>query len=131
MSKKFESLVGSAESLLPLLPWPKSFEKDRFLQPDFTSMDVLTFSGSTVYVGYNFPNYEEIQQNEGFKNMSFGNVIISSSKGLKPNFLSEEDSKMFEKYFFQSFEVLLMSLFNGLPNDILSKHRFRWDYTNC
>lgn len=39
-TKAFSGLVDGAPKMIPLLPWSKDFEKDKFLSPDFTSLEV-------------------------------------------------------------------------------------------
>jgi hypothetical protein len=39
-SKKYQVLVDRAEKFLPLLPWPKEFEKDKFLRPGANAINM-------------------------------------------------------------------------------------------
>ena len=45
-TKAFGKLVDSAPTMVPKLPWNRDFEKDKFVAPDFTSLEVLSFASS-------------------------------------------------------------------------------------
>ena len=98
VSSKFEKLVKRAEEIIPKLPWGQVFEKDRFLAPDFTSLDVVTFASSGVPLGINIPNYDDIRSEFGFKNVNLGNAYPRVTKSTL-QFLTNEDSDLVSEMF--------------------------------
>ncbi|KAJ5179681.1 hypothetical protein N7492_002891 [Penicillium capsulatum] len=104
-TRAFGSLVSSAESMIPKLPWGKDFEKDKFLSPDFTSLEVLSFACSGLPAGINLPNYDDIRQNLGFKNVSLGNVLSAKAPNEPIPFIAEQDQEVYRRCRDPAFEV--------------------------
>ncbi|OJJ41249.1 hypothetical protein ASPWEDRAFT_47868 [Aspergillus wentii DTO 134E9] len=104
-TRSFGKLVDSAESMIPKLPWGEDFEKDTFLSPDFTSLEVLSFQSSGIPAGINLPNYDDIRQNLGFKNVSLGNVLSAKAPNEPVPFISEKDLDVYRRCRDPAFEV--------------------------
>ncbi|KAG7272024.1 hypothetical protein CRUP_004183, partial [Coryphaenoides rupestris] len=74
----------SLKVLLPELPWPRDFEKDNFLKPDFTSLDVLTFAGSGIPAGINIPNWPSFEVQVGLHELlghGSGKLFVQDDTG--------------------------------------------------
>jgi dipeptidyl-peptidase-3 len=77
-SKKFNDLVKNSEHIIPKLPWNHlGMEKEKFLAPDFTTLEVISFATNGCPLGINVPNYDDIRETEGFKNVFLNNSMSS------------------------------------------------------
>uniref|UniRef100_A0A2P2HZ51 Dipeptidyl peptidase 3 n=2 Tax=Hirondellea gigas TaxID=1518452 RepID=A0A2P2HZ51_9CRUS len=105
-SRKFDIMVEKAEKeILPLLPWGKDFEEDEFMRPDFSSLDIMTFATSGLPIGINIPNYKDIKEEQGFKNVCLTNVLSSRTGDKSAQFLTQEDAALREKFGSTSLEI--------------------------
>jgi dipeptidyl-peptidase-3 len=105
-SADFGTLVARAEELIAKLPWNKMFEKDKFSKPDFTNLDIVAFACSGTPIGINIPNYDDIRQNDGFKNVNLGNAY-PIPKASTIQFLHEDDVELMCKYSKESLTLIV------------------------
>ena len=104
-TRAFQKLVEAAPAAIPKLPWSKDFEKDKFSAPDFTSLEVLSFASSGIPAGINIPNYDDIRQQIGFKNVSLGNVLGAKAPNEPIPFIRSEDLELYQENRDAAFEV--------------------------
>ncbi|KAL8803467.1 MAG: hypothetical protein Q9182_003164 [Xanthomendoza sp. 2 TL-2023] len=104
-TQAFQKLVNAAPQMIPKLPWSEDFEKDKFSAPDFTSLEVLTFNGSGIPAGINIPNYDDIRQAVGFKNVSLGNVLSAKAPNEPIPFIRPDDLELYQANRDHAFEV--------------------------
>lgn len=87
-----------------MMPWPAYMEKDNFLAPDFTTLEIICFATNSCPLGINIPNYDDIRDNEGFKNVFLGNSMPSTTIG-SVQFATEEQSKKLAENTLETYQV--------------------------
>ncbi|KZV97669.1 hypothetical protein EXIGLDRAFT_730055 [Exidia glandulosa HHB12029] len=105
LSAKYEKLVDRAPELIKVLPWGKDFEVDTFRRPDFTALEILSFATPDMPAGINIPNYYEIRESDGFKNVSLVNVLAAKPPNQPITFVHSDDAQLYDKYENTAFEL--------------------------
>ena len=75
----------------------EGFEKPEFKSPDFIALDVLCFASDSCPIGINIPNYQDVQETDGFKNISLSNAY-PSFKPSNLRFCKQEDQEVLVQY---------------------------------
>jgi dipeptidyl-peptidase-3 len=83
-SKTYTTLVEHSKDIIPHMPWEPALHKEKMLHPDFSSLDIISFAGDRLPSGINIPNYYDIRENDGFKNVVFQNkeVTLKNTKAM-------------------------------------------------
>ncbi|KAF7363442.1 Dipeptidyl peptidase 3 [Mycena sanguinolenta] len=105
LSAKYERLVENAPHLIEGLPWGKDFEVDVFRKPDFTALEVVSFATGGIPAGINIPNYYEIRESAGFKNVSLANILAAKAPGEELTFIHPEDAELYNEWDARAFEL--------------------------
>ncbi|KAJ3559406.1 hypothetical protein NM688_g375 [Phlebia brevispora] len=105
LSAKYETLVNDAPELIKNLPWGKDFEVDVFRKPDFTALEVVTFATGGIPAGINIPNYYEIRESDGFKNVSLANILAAKAPNEELTFIHPDDVDLYNAWDNKAFEL--------------------------
>ncbi|OJT09019.1 Dipeptidyl peptidase 3 [Trametes pubescens] len=105
LSAKYETLVNDAPELIKSLPWGKDFEVDVFRKPDFTALEVVSFATGGIPAGINIPNYYEVRESVGFKNVSLANILAAKAPNEELTFIHPDDAALYNEWDSRAFEV--------------------------
>lgn len=79
-------------------------EKDTFLAPDFTTLEIIAFATVSCPLGINIPNYDDIRETERFKNL-FLNNSLGSYQSSTVEFATEEQGKILSALTLRCYEI--------------------------
>ncbi|KAF9028032.1 aflatoxin-detoxifizyme [Hymenopellis radicata] len=105
LSAKYEVLVNGAPELIKDLPWGPDFEVDVFRKPDFTALEVVSFATGGIPAGINIPNYYEVRESTGFKNVSLANILAAKAPNEELTFIHPDDVELYNKWDSRAFEL--------------------------
>jgi dipeptidyl-peptidase-3 len=105
LSAKYETLVNDAPNLIKVLPWGEDFEVDTFRKPDFTALEVVSFATGGIPAGINIPNYYDIRESTGFKNVSLANILAAKAPNEELTFVHPSDVDLYNKWDSRAFEL--------------------------
>lgn len=105
LSAKYEVLVNRAPELIKVLPWGKDFEVDVFRKPDFTALNIVTFATGGIPAGINIPNYYDVRESTGFKNVSLANILAAKAPNEELTFIHPDDVELYNKWDNRAFEL--------------------------
>ncbi|KAL9078491.1 MAG: hypothetical protein Q9157_002579 [Trypethelium eluteriae] len=116
-TKALTRLVEHGDTFIRRLPWANGsenngkgpFEKALFQPPDFTSIHALAYCSSIIFPGINLPNYNDIRQENGFKNVIIANRMSaeSSTEDTCP-FVDDMESETFQKHKFAAYYLYVV-----------------------
>ncbi|KAE8824347.1 hypothetical protein PTNB85_08904 [Pyrenophora teres f. teres] len=105
-TSKLTKLVESSSIFIKRLPWAGNdendgkgpFEKALFEPPDFTSIHSLAYCSSIIFPGINLPNYNDIRDEFGFKNVIIANrMSAEGNKAHRSPFIDPAELDSFQR----------------------------------
>ncbi|KAG6897567.1 hypothetical protein C0992_000155 [Termitomyces sp. T32_za158] len=105
LSAKYEILVNNAPEYIKALPWGADFEVDVFRKPDFTALEVVSFATGGIPAGINIPNYYDIRETTGFKNVSLANILAAKAPNEELTFIHPDDVELYNAWDSRAFEL--------------------------
>ncbi|KNZ71745.1 Dipeptidyl peptidase 3 [Termitomyces sp. J132] len=105
LSAKYEILVDNAPEYIKALPWGPDFEVDVFRKPDFTALEVVSFATGGIPAGINIPNYYDIRETTGFKNVSLANILAAKAPNEELTFIHPDDVELYNAWDSRAFEL--------------------------
>ncbi|KAK7931542.1 dipeptidyl-peptidase 3 [Apiospora marii] len=104
-TKLLTRLVENSDQFIRRLPWAGAenngkgaFEKTLFEPPDFASIHSLAYCSSIIFPGINLPNYNDIRQDVGFKNVIIANRMAVESTAVQWPFIDPDELPAFKKH---------------------------------